>query len=83
MNTKLTLKLNNKVIEQAKIYAKEKDTSLSKLIESYLEYLTSKNSSDANEITPLVKSISGVLQSGKNLNVKKEYKKHILKKYSL
>ncbi|MFZ1322182.1 MAG: DUF6364 family protein [Ignavibacteria bacterium] len=83
MNTKLTLKLNNRVIEQAKIYAKEKDTSLSKLIESYLEYLTSENSSNENEITPLVKSISGVLQSGKVSDVKKEYKKHILKKYSI
>lgn len=36
MDTKLTLKLDNSIIQQAKSYAKEKNTSLSKLIESYL-----------------------------------------------
>jgi hypothetical protein len=36
MDTKLTLKLNGDIIEQAKTYAKKKNTSLSKLIESYL-----------------------------------------------
>jgi predicted HicB family RNase H-like nuclease len=39
MDTKLTLKLDGDIIEQAKIYAKKKNTSLSKLIESYLAYL--------------------------------------------
>ena len=34
MDTKLTLKLDNAVIEQAKNYAKDKNTSLSKLIET-------------------------------------------------
>jgi hypothetical protein len=36
MDSKLTLKLDNSIIEQAKNYAKDKNTSLSKLIESYL-----------------------------------------------
>lgn len=36
MDTKLTLKLDNSIIEHAKRYAKDKNTSLSKLIESYL-----------------------------------------------
>ncbi|MCX6337136.1 MAG: DUF6364 family protein, partial [Bacteroidetes bacterium] len=36
MDTKLTLKLEQQVIENAKIYAKMNHTSLSKLIENYL-----------------------------------------------
>jgi hypothetical protein len=36
MNSKLTLKLNSEVIARAKSYAKKRNTSLSKMIESYL-----------------------------------------------
>jgi len=60
MDTKLTLKLNDNVIERAKNYAKNKNTSLSQLIENYLNFLTSpKTGTDA--ITPLVKSLSGII----------------------
>ena len=40
MDTKLTLKLNEDIIESAKEYAKAKKTSLSALIENYLQKLT-------------------------------------------
>jgi hypothetical protein len=80
MDTKLTLKLDISIIEQAKNYAKKKNTSLSKLIESYLGKLVEP--SDAHEVTPLVKSLSGVVQLPKNFDVKKEYKKHIVNKYT-
>lgn len=79
MDSKLTLKLDTSVIEQAKNYAKNKNTSLSKLIESYLGKLADTN--DLSEVTPLVKSLSGVIDLPKNFNHKKEYKKHIVHKY--
>ncbi len=81
MNNKLTLKLDQQVIEQAKIYAKNKNTSLSKLVESYLQILTS----DANtreEITPLVKSLSGVLELKEDEDLNAKYKNHLNKKYN-
>lgn len=81
MDTKLTIKLDESVIEKAKGYAKQKQTSLSKLIESYLNYLTTSKA-DNEEITPLVKSLSGVIDLPKNYDTKKEYKSHILNKYS-
>lgn len=81
MDTKLTLKLDDNIIEKAKIYAKKKKTSLSKLIETYLGYLTSENQG-SGEITPLVKSLSGVLDLPKNYDHKKSYADHILNKYS-
>jgi hypothetical protein len=80
MDTKLTLKLDGDIIEQAKIYAKKKNTSLSKLIESYLSLLIDPK--DNQEVTPLVKSLSGVINLPKNVDYKKDYKKHILNKYS-
>lgn len=80
MDTKLTLKLDNSIIQQAKNYAKEKNTSLSKLIESYLGKLVVPH--DKHEVTPLVKSLSGVVDLPKNFDVKKEYKKHLLHKYA-
>lgn len=82
MNSKLTLKLDNQVIERAKVYARKKNTSLSKLIKNYLTILTSGNNSDSEGITPLVKSISGVLYNAKASDLKGAYKKHLSKKYS-
>ena len=79
MNTKLTLKLDNSIIELAKNYAKNKNTSLSKLIESYLGKLVEPN--ESYEITPLVKSLSGVIDLPKNFDYKKKYKTHLLNKY--
>jgi len=42
MDKKLTLSLNQKIIEKAKQYAKTNSTSLSRLIESYLNSLTTE-----------------------------------------
>lgn len=82
MDNKLTLKLDNQVIEQAKTYARKRNTSLSKLIESYLELLTSQANTSGDDITPLVKSLSDGSDLDKKIDYRKEYKKHILKKYS-
>ncbi len=80
MDTKLTLKLDYSIIERAKIYARKQNTSLSKLIESYLGLLVEPN--DSNEVTPLVKSLSGILTLPKDFEAKKAYKKHLTDKYA-
>ncbi len=80
MNTKLTLILDKDVIEQAKNYAKDHRISLSKLIENYLNSLSSKEDRVRN-VSPLVKSLTGVIPS--NLaDDKKDYRDYITKKYS-
>lgn len=79
MDSKLTLKLDSSIIEQAKKYARKKNTSLSKLIESYLGLLVDPQ--DTQEVTPLVKSLSGVVQLRKKSEYKEEYKKHLMSKY--
>lgn len=69
MDTKLTLKLNENVIERAKTYASSKKVSLSRLIENYLDSITREQNDDF-EISPFVKSIS----SGKSVPADLDWK---------
>jgi hypothetical protein len=78
MNTKLTIKLDKDVIEKAKDYVKKEKTSLSKMIENYLLSVVAKKSH--NEITPLVKSLSGVIKPPAE-DYKKEYTDYLAEKY--
>lgn len=80
MDKKLTLSLNQRIIEQAKKYAKLNNTSLSKLIESYLATITA-TTSDNSKITPLVKSLSGVIELPSNFDEKADYSNYISEKY--
>ena len=80
MNTKLTLNLNKLVIENAKEYAKNHRTSLSQLIESYLNALTKKEKKEP-KISPLVESLTGVIPA-EDINYKDEYYEYLTKKYS-
>ena len=80
MDSKLTLKLNNSVIDQAKQYARDHDISLSKLIENYLQAITLKDDKGDMEISPLVKSLTGVIELS-DQNYKKKYSKFLAEKY--
>ena len=64
METRLTLKLNESVIEKAKEYAKTHNISLSKMVEQYLSSIVAKSDVSPKEIelTPLVKELSGVIK---------------------
>lgn len=80
MDTKLTIKLDDDVITRAKTYAKSRKTSLSKMIESYLDSVT-KPESKGIEITPLVKSLSGVITLTDDYDYKKDRTEYLIKKY--
>jgi len=81
METKLTLRLNKSVIDRAKEYAHNQNISLSKMIESYLDSITHQDSATKPEITPLVKSLSGVIQLDNDYDFKKDYAKFLTNKY--
>ncbi|MBK9318003.1 MAG: hypothetical protein IPM91_03645 [Bacteroidetes bacterium] len=81
MDAKLTLKLNQTVIEKAKQYAKARKTSVSRLIENYLQNITENSPNKKREITPVVKSLSGIIHLPKNHDAKKEYADFLTKKY--
>jgi len=81
MDTKLTLKLNQKIIEKAKAYASNKKMSLSRIVEAYLQALTSENDTSEFEISPFVKSITTGTSIPSDLDYKKEYSDHLIEKY--
>ncbi len=80
METKLTLRLNKRVIERAKDYANNHNISLSKMIESYLEAITNQKPV-STEITPLVESLSGVIRLDENVDYRKVYTNYLTDKY--
>ena len=80
MDKKLTLSLNERVIEKAKIYAQNHEISLSKLIESYLNSLI-ENRAENIEITPLVESLSGVVNIPNDFDFRNNYTDYLLEKY--
>jgi hypothetical protein len=80
MDTKLTIRLKPNVIDRAKIFAKDNNISLSKIIEAYLDSLTNPSPMDI-EITPLVESLSGVVELPENYDYKEEYSDYLLEKY--
>ena len=83
MNTKLTLTIEQSIIEKAKIYARKKERSLSDLIENYLKALTNEDSSTTKEeeLTPIVKSLKGTYKLPKNFDYKKELTDRLSEKY--
>ncbi|HET8838509.1 MAG TPA: DUF6364 family protein [Flavobacteriaceae bacterium] len=81
MDTKLTLKLNQEIIEKAKKYASDKKMSLSRLIEFYLQSLTTENKKDEFQISPFVKSISTGTSIPNDLDYKKEYSDYLMEKH--
>lgn len=80
MDTKLTLKLNSKIIEEAKSYARNTNTSLSKLIENYLSALTS-DQVEKRKVNPIIESLTGVITLDDEADYKKGYAKYLTEKY--
>ena len=81
MNTKLTLTIEQTIIEKAKIYAKGKGHSLSDIIENYLKVITKDEVKSEIEITPIVKSLKGSFKAPSNFDYKKELAKSLSNKY--
>lgn len=84
MDAELTLKLDEGVIERAKEYAASQEKSLSDLVESYFKSLVNPES-EANlekfPITPFVRSMAKGTLLPNDLDYKKEYHEHLLRKH--
>ena len=81
MNTKLTLTIEQTIIEKAKKYANSKGRSLSDIIENYLKAITKEEGLEKVELTPIVKSLKGSFNAPKDMDYKKELTKSLAKKY--
>ncbi|NJY61594.1 hypothetical protein HC174_02335 [Salinimicrobium sp. CDJ15-81-2] len=82
MNTKLTLTIEQEIIKKAKDYAKEKNRSLSDIIENYLKMLTKEEQKQKNrKLNPIVKSLKGSFKMPKDMDYKKELRNRLEEKY--
>lgn len=81
MTTKLTLTLEEKVINSAKKYASRRGKSLSKIVEGYLKTI-SQNDPSEKKLLPKVAKLKGVIQLPESFDYKKELGKAIATKYS-
>jgi hypothetical protein len=81
MNTKLTLTIEQALIEKAKMYAKGKGRSLSDIVENYFKALTKEETVVETEITPIADSLRGAFNAPKDFDYKKELSNALKKKY--
>jgi hypothetical protein len=81
MDSKLTLKLNKKIIEKAKSFAKKNNTSLSNLVENYFEILIQRGSGQELALPPTVKSLAGVLKIRDNSEIDTLKEQYLIEKY--
>ncbi|WP_424494185.1 DUF6364 family protein [Salinimicrobium sp. GXAS 041] len=81
MDRKLTLKLDQEIIERAKRYASDKKMSLSRIVEAYLQSLTTENKESDIEISPFIRSLATGTKIPVELDQKNEYSDSLLEKY--
>lgn len=79
MQTKLTLRLEDRLIEQAKSYAAQAGKSVSQVVAEYFKLLTSEKSKPKLPSTPITRSLRGLLRESK-LD-EKDYKKYLEEKH--
>lgn len=81
MNTKLTLTIEQTIIEKAKKYALAKGRSLSDIVENYLKAITRDEKKESIDLTPIVKSLKGTFKAPEVIDYKKELSERLSEKY--
>ncbi len=79
MLTKLTLRMDEKLIESAKEYSAKTGKSVSRIVADLFEIIKNEKIKKEDSLTPTVRSLKGILK-GKQLG-EKDYKNYIEEKY--
>ena len=79
MQTKLTLRLNEDLIERAKTYARKRGKSVSQIVADYFASLETPPTESGADLTPMVRSLKGVLR-GTDVDIE-EYRRHLEERY--
>ena len=79
MNTKLTLRMDNTLIESAKQYSAKTGKSVSRIVADLFQIIQNENIK-REALTPGVKSLKGALK-GRSVD-ESDYKKYLEEKYS-
>jgi len=78
MNSKLTLRLNDKLISVAKTEAAQRGKSVSQMVGEFIDLLQNKKTS-TQSLPPVTSSIRGILKESSL--TEEDYKKHVQEKY--
>jgi hypothetical protein len=76
METKLTVRVPRHLLESAKRYARNNNTTLTELISAYLQRISAEEEPLAN--APIVRRLTGIISSDVSVA---DYKKHLEEKY--
>ncbi len=81
MTTKLTLTIQEDVIQEAKKYAAINGSSLSGIVENYLKTLRVKEKKKPEKFSPKVKKLKGIISLPDDFDYKKALSQELTKKY--
>ena len=79
MQTKLTLRIDDGLIDRAKSHARKSGKSVSQLVADYLELLPASTRRQPRPLTPVVASLRGVL-AGSGLD-EEDYRRYLEDKH--
>jgi hypothetical protein len=79
MLTKLTLRMDDNLIESAKKYSAQTGKSVSRIVADLFAIIKNEKIKNEDPLTPTVRSLKGILK-GKQIN-EKDYKKYLEEKY--
>lgn len=75
--SKLTLSVDDAVIKRAKRYAAERSTSVSQLVEHYLDLLSDVSPSGKRQDPPVLRMLRGAARGAKL----EDFQRHVAQKY--
>ena len=73
---KLTIRVDSRLIEQTKIYAREHNTSISQLVETYFLNLSTEKE---GAHSPLVQQLTGIIPA--DVDAEEAYQEYLSEKY--
>jgi hypothetical protein len=76
---KLTLSVDEDVVQRAKRYAARRGTSVSRLVERYLQLISRPPRLDVEDLPPVLARLRGVLKSSRLDET--DYRRYLEKKY--
>lgn len=82
MDVKLTLKLDRTAIEAAKLYAEQRGTSLSRVVEGYFRHLAGTSRPGDASPKGIVAELAGALKGLEIGDHRDEYTAYLMRKYS-
>lgn len=78
MNTKLTLRMDENIVRKAKMEAKRRGKSVSRMVADFFESIGTQQNSEKN-LPPTTASLVGILK-GKEIS-EEDYKAHLRDRY--